>query len=324
MANLTTTADLKAQVLTNAGEVTSGTSSYDTLALTYLNRAQLEVATGGSTFVPDLAEPWPWAKAQSPGVLRLVAPYAAGTVTVTNGSTSATLSAASSASLAGYYLAISGRPEYFRISAHTAATTALTLDAAYTDESGSGLSFNAYKLDYALTTGIARLIEPMRVYRTQVFNNDNEGKIYGIAYDEMLRSYPLHLLRSGVPTLFAQIGEVDGAYRVRFNASVAQDTRVEYEYIPIPSALTASPDTTPILPYVDRPFLVYAATFWLMLDKSDSRADYYFRLAQAKLQNMLSVRRRNYGATSKNAFRVLSRQDQIDVHVLRGLNDLRY
>jgi len=312
VANLTTTADLKTAVLQHAGELTDGTSAYDTLVVTYLNRIYGELVCGGSTFVPELSEPWSWARASAPGTLALLPAYETGSATLTNASTSGTFSdtpAASLGSFAGRFLQMFSRADVYRISAHTAGSASFTLDQAYQEATVTS-SFSAAKLDYALTSGIARLVEPFRVFQAQTGEGNQEGKIGSMSSDELHRNFPLHRLQSGVPTYFAIISESSsGVMTVRFNKTPLSAVRVEYEYVPYPTDLTSSPDTTPIVPREHRATLVYGATYWLMVDKNDSRADAYFRLTQQKIQGMLLNRRREYDDTSDTFGKLVPRAD---------------
>jgi hypothetical protein len=206
-------------------------------------------------------------------------------------------------------LKIDDRPEYFRISAHVADATAFTLDAAYTDDTGATLAFKAIKLDYSLTSGIQRLIQPMRVYKEKPVDDDRDGLIPGIDLKQFHAETPLRDLREEIPTRFTVMRESDGQIDVRFNAYPDSATRVEYEYIPRPTDLTASPDLTPILPREFRVALMYGATYYLMLDKSDSRADAYLRMTQAKLQAMVAANRKENRQVGKEMGRLIPRTD---------------
>lgn len=155
MAQFRTTADILDLALTNGGETTNGNSGYESQLLNYLNRVHFTLVAGGT--IPlgkdrtiTIDEVWPWARSKRPMIIELQPKYETGTVTLTLGSEAGTFSSAPSYSVAGWYLKISGRDEWFRIAAHTASSTAFELDAAYTDTSGSGLVFFAVKLDYDL------------------------------------------------------------------------------------------------------------------------------------------------------------------------------
>lgn len=155
MAQFRTTADIIDLALINGGEVTNGNSPYESQLLSYLNRVHFTLVAGGT--IPlgkdktiTIDEVWPWARAKRPIIIELQPKYETGTVTLTLGSEAGTFSSAPSYSVAGWYLKVSGRDEWFRIASHTAASTAFELDAAYTDTTGSGLSFFVAKLDYDL------------------------------------------------------------------------------------------------------------------------------------------------------------------------------
>ena len=326
MANLTTTTDIKQAVLAHSGELTNGNSAFDSRVLEYINRIYGELICGGSTFVPELSEPWPWARATAPGKLALVPAYTTGNVTLTNASTTGLFSAtpaSSSGSFVGRFLTIIGRPDVYRIATHSAGSASFTIDLAYQEVTVTD-SFSCFQLDYALVSGIARLVEPFRVFQAQTEEGDGEGKIDSLSSNELHRTYPLHAIQNGVPTRFAVVSETSaGISTVRFNKIPTQIARVEYEYVPYPADLTTSPDTTPLIPREHRSVLVYGATYWLMVDKSDSRADAFFRLAQQKIQGMLLERRREYDDTSKNFAKLIARPDEVGTPVMRTESGLR-
>lgn len=155
MAQFRTSADIIDAALRNAGEVTSGTSAYETQALDFINRVHFSLVAGGTIalgkdMTVQIDETWPWAKAKGPLVIELQPKYDTGTITLTQGSEAGTFSSGPTSSLQGYHIQINGREEWFKIAQHTAAATAFELDGAYPDASGSGLSFTAVKLDYQL------------------------------------------------------------------------------------------------------------------------------------------------------------------------------
>lgn len=156
MAQFRTTADIVDSVLRKAGEVTSGTSAYETQALDYINRVHFTLVSGGT--IPlgkdqtvEIDETWPWSRAKKPLILELQPKYTTGTISLTQGSESGTFSSGPASSLQGWHLRVVGREEWFKIASHTAAATAFELDGAYPDATGTGLSYEAMKLDYELT-----------------------------------------------------------------------------------------------------------------------------------------------------------------------------
>lgn len=138
--------ELKIEVLKKCGELTDGTSPYDADAVTYLNELHQSVIAGGNIFGFDVAEPWIWAQSKRPVVLNLT-PAVTGSATLTQSSRSGTFSSAPTISLAGRFFKVEGRSDYYKILAHTAASTAFTLDQPYLADSGT-LNYRAIKLDY--------------------------------------------------------------------------------------------------------------------------------------------------------------------------------
>lgn len=98
------------------------------------------------------------------------APITTGTISVTNASTSATYSDAPTPSTAGRVLHIpSNTTELYlsRISAHTAAATALTLESAYTGDDDTDATFTVWQDRYDLATDCGKVLWIRRTGYTQ-------------------------------------------------------------------------------------------------------------------------------------------------------------
>lgn len=423
MAQFRTSADVLDLALIAAGEVTNGNSPYETQALNYLNRVHFALIAGGTIPVGkdttiEIDEVWPWSKAQRPIILELQPKYDTGTIAVTLGSEAVTLSSAPSYSLAGYHINFTGRDEWFRVASHTAGATALELDSAYPDASGS-LSFTAAKLDYdlvpsyltidstnnkiqfqkaastpltgtltagaytpdALAThvasvitataggptvtgaysaitkkftftsdlagstifqiigngtqsefsahkilgfddettssaaaqtstyvlgGIARLIEPMKIHKRA------EGSVFGIDAETFQREYPFSLIEEGQPDRFCVLRESpDGILTVRFNRFPSEKTRIEAEHVAVPRDLKDSSSSIPLVPRKHLDVLEDAATFYIMLNKSDDRAQLYAGLMQGKLKAMIDQHRGSLVRYGKDFGQIIPRRDQL-------------
>jgi hypothetical protein len=150
LAQFRTTADLVDDILTRSGETTNGNSQYEEDALRYLNRVHHSIIAGGNEFNVDVDEPWKWAKAKQPIIIELQPKVDDGTISLTQGSEVGTFSSAPAASLKGWFLRIESKDEMPRIAKHVAGETGFELDAAYTDDTGAGLIYKAFKLDYEL------------------------------------------------------------------------------------------------------------------------------------------------------------------------------
>jgi len=225
---------LKQDALFRAGELTDGTSPYDSKALDYINQIYRSILAGGNEFNVELGSPWSWARAEQPGTLVLKPKYETGTVTVTNSNTTITFSVAPAISLQGQWFKVIGRPEFFRISSHAAASVTATIDTQYTDQSGAGLAFEVYFLEYDLPVAIERMIAPMVVQRQQQFTAPKDGLIYQVDLTNIDEVWPLKQIPEEIPQSYAVIKkDPDGNMRVRFNAQAGEQTRVSFDYIPV-------------------------------------------------------------------------------------------
>lgn len=150
MAQFRTTADYVDAVLNRAGETTSGTSPYESDALTYLNKIHYGLLAGGLIFDVNVDEAWTWARAKYPYVIELKAPITTGTITLTNGTDAGTFSSAPAVSLTGWHIRASGEKTVYRIAAHTASSTAFEIDSFYVGTTGASKNYEAFKLDYEI------------------------------------------------------------------------------------------------------------------------------------------------------------------------------
>lgn len=293
--NLQYTADLIADVLFRAGEPTDGTSQYAATALSYLNRAYLGIAAGGGELVDNIREDWWWLRKSPPGLLFLypliqpgmvsvVFGTAPATVTATIASNALTFSAAIGTSIAGWFIRIGTHPDIFRIATHTSGTNTATLDGQWSGLTGT-TSYLTGKLEYDIASDVMRLLSPIRCFQKNT--NTDPYKIHETDLEKLETDYPLAEASAGVPEVYARVA----LNKIRFNrfSSVTPDIyfRVEYDYLQRPTLLTA-PGTTeePLVPWEWRRVLSDWATFWLMVDKNDDRAEGVGQAAKSGLQAM--------------------------------------
>lgn len=397
MAQYESFKDLKLEALQRAGELDDGNSDYDSDAEQFINQLYRAIYAGANEFDVTLGEVWDWAKAKTPGLLKLIAPFETGSISLTLDSVSGTLSSAPAAglgSMVGWFLKIEGRSTLYRIVSHTAGGTAITLDQAYLEDTGTALSFKLIKLDYELT-GVSRLAEPLKTHKLTV-DEDPFGEITFVDKAEFDRMFPMLSLQSGIPSKFTIVRQVEDTLTIRFNRYPSESTRIEYEYLPKPeilslstftdSEVTAAADTltltghqfvdsqpvmlsstgnlpaglsanvvyfitgktastvqlslneggtaidltasagsgthtlsaVPRVPYQFRRALCYGPVHWIMVDKSDGRADYYATQTRATLQAMLVANRRTKKHLSKNRGRLIPRADDSRFYDQRG------
>lgn len=317
--------DLKKGALLRAGEPTDGTSSYDSLALKYLNQIYFNIIAGSNEFDIDCGEPWVWARSRSPIILTLKAAFGTqalggnvggATVSVTTGSSSGIFSTAPTTSMAGQYLYVQdNNPERYRILTHTASTTSFTLDGPYNGTTNAAANFLVLIIVYPIgsSENILRLVEPFRVYK-MTFDEDRNYQIYGVDPNSFNMHYPLSSVVGGVPNRFMTFIDNDGNLSVRMNEFLTEDTRCEVDYIPVPAELTDSDTSIPLIPRAHRSLLEYGVTALLMLDKGDSRAATYVSMTQAGMKALVQATRKEQShINSKSKGVLFPRQEYLRV-----------
>jgi hypothetical protein len=309
--DLTTTAGLVEDALKKAGEKIDGTSTYTEDALGYIQALHLAFCDGGNQFNRDLAEPWTWAKSKYPGVLILDPAHTTGSVALVNGSDAGTFSSAPAASMQGRWLKLTDRAELYLISTHIAGATAFVLDSAYADETITASEYQAIKLDYTLATTVLRPINAMNVYKAQASTNNRESKIEGIDFRSFSEAYPMGRVTEGVPTHYTVISRVPGLTTVRFNKFVTAQIRAEYDFIPVPTALTNSVSSLPLIPISFREVLSLGAATKLCIDKSDNRAAVYEKATMIMLQALINAERAVVTQNTSSAGTFYPRQEQL-------------
>lgn len=263
------TADLVKMALRLAGERNDGNSKYQEQALHSINTAYRDLLAGSNKWKVDLGEPWPWALETTPIIITLLPAYETGSITVTNGSTSATLSATATLSYADAWLKISDRATLYRISAHTAGTAAITLDANYIEDSGSGLTYKIFPTTYSLTPSrpILRLASTFRTYHSEL---NHDGLIRLIDKNRFNMDYPRKSMISGVPEKFCIISQDETSWKVEFNRYVKDDkVRADIDYISMKEELVDASTSIPVLPMHRRSTLALAAAWEISLQKED-------------------------------------------------------
>lgn len=156
--------------------------------------------------------------------------------------------------------------------------------------------------------GIARLVEPMKIHK----GSSQLGSVFGIDAESFQRDYPFALLEEGYPDRFAVIKEsADGTLTIRFNSYPSVKTRVEVEHVAIPRDLKDNSNSIPLIPRKHVDVLEDAATFYLMINKSDDRAQIYANLVQGKLNAMIAQHRGALVKSGREFGRIVPRPDLI-------------
>lgn len=269
--------DILIDVLQRGGERTAltggNTSDYLIPCKRYVQRAYEDILAFA---------PWPWALKNPPGILNISAKKT-NTATITSGSTSVTLGTSISTSVSGWWLLIDAEQVPYRITAHTAGTTSVTIDATYKEDSVSAGACSIFKDEYSLAD------DCLKLWRAWDRNNPYR-EIDIIQRGEMSQTRPNRYVSSSVTLTMSVIR--DNMVRIT-PFPLTDDLTVEYEYSVKPAQdFTFDEDTDtdiPILPLVDRHVIADSALVLLYIEKNDNRTNEMSQIALAKLQLMFNT-----------------------------------
>lgn len=297
MANYYSTRDLKKAVLRNAGELDDGNSPYDAIATTYLNKFYLGAHAGASVFDIDCGDAWAWAKADNDGILILVPPYKDGFVNVTKGSDIVTFTVPPTESVLNWKFRAENDSAFYNILVSDTPFNEFKIDSPYLGETGQK-AFKIIKTDYELIpdgeTKIMRLTDGFRVqnYNEVYQYADWNGKITEVSQNNLFENPINNYGYNCRPGQCAEIKYRNGVKTYRFDGVPDQNPiRLNYTYIPIPNDLVDADDNIPNIPREFRDFLEAAASYKLLLDKDDNRADSYAVMAKATLMSLVRASR---------------------------------
>lgn len=146
MSQFRNTADVFLEVLQKSGEPLNGNSAFQTIGMTYLNRAHHAIIGGGNIFNLNVDEPWVWARSRNPIILELQ-PAFLSQISASQGDINVYFRSASSVSLEGWHFQLLGSSTVYKITSHAAGSTAAQIDSSFID-SGGNYNARAFKLDY--------------------------------------------------------------------------------------------------------------------------------------------------------------------------------
>lgn len=297
MSNLQYSADILEDILFRAGEAIDGTSDFDAAALRYLNRAYMAICAGGVELDPEIDEVWWWLQSTQPTSLILQPAVTTGTVSCTQNSATATLTAAPASSAIGWHFKTDNDADVYRVTNQVGTT--LTLDSVFTGTTGAGKAYRLMQIDYSISASVLKIVSPMQTTR------GNDYIIEGVDRDALARDWPLAQISSGTPSRFAMLSETT----LRFNCYADTLMRVMYDYIQRPTLLTDSPTEEPIIPQEYRHVLSDYALFFILADKEDTKAEGMGMMAKSGLQAMAAEHRRRQVRFGNNFGKINPRQD---------------
>jgi len=171
---------------------------------------------------------------------------------------------------------------------------------------------------YVLSS-IVRFIEPLTVFRANTStrtqlggSGDLGGNIFSVDEITFQKDYPLVSLVEGVPLRFTIVREKpDGTITIRFSSYPREKTRVEVPHIEVPRDLKDNVASVPLIPRKFVQILEYGATFYILLQKNDTKAQSYASLAKEKLAAMMKQNQKELMRSGKNFGTVIPRRDNV-------------
>lgn len=311
MSYLKTVDDLRTDALFRAGESpTDANGSLYDKALDYLNRSQQMLLLGGAVAVgrdlatsagiySDLARTpitdWWWARKRA--VFNTVARLQRISGALTQGtSTSISVTAAITDDVTGWYVTMDGQPTVYKATGLANGGFAITLDAPYVDDSGSGFTVNIAKVQYDLENDFLRFCSTP--YAHAAFG----APIDVATLEQQGAEWPLAMLRQSRPSRAFMVGP----RTLAFNAFDTRPYRVDYEYIAMPDDLKAG--MTPVLPLHHRAVLSSGAAMLMLFDKGDGRCENLASEYRELIGRMAEEHRRMIGTGSSTFAQFRTRQ----------------
>ena len=251
MANFDSPADIKVFVLSMADMQASG-DDFDTEVGNAIVMAKNDL---------DNRHPWYWRLIYPPGVFLTVADITTLTLTIAaaGASAAATLSATYTPSLVGYKIRPTGKSWIARITAHTAATATLTLDAA-PEAVTAGTACTIFQDEIQLASDLG-------LFKDGLWRQDGSFiEMWDLEY--LVNRYPDPPVPGDTPEAFARLDR----RRIRLSHYPTDVRRYEYPYAAEEADLDVTSSTALTIPQNWRWVLAHGALYYALLMKSDKRA----------------------------------------------------
>lgn len=224
--------------------------------------------------------------------------YGAGTVSVTPLSTTVTLSTAptssygDSGSFLNYFFSVDGKNEIYRITAHTALSTTVTIDRPFNTELNTAANYKIWTDSVALPTDLRETVD--------VWHDHNRDKMMArglqefrqvVAQDPKAESRPQHYATADFfdPSTGDDETESDRYRQLKVYPSISQyKTIIKVDYMKEAAALDVAGDE-PLMPVEDRIVLFYGALSlaWGSIGRNPEEAQRNRQLFDAKLARMM-------------------------------------
>lgn len=277
--DLITGLDIAHAALLDAGEAASITGNYGNDAKRAVRNAYWSVLGHAR---------WPWAMSPTPNVITT---SAAQSVTVSSiSTTTVTLSASIATSMAGRKFYLDGNQSVYRISAHTAGTDTLTLDASYVESLTTGPA-TIFQDEYAIPATCLKIWDPLwprgwqwdpiTIIDKSLFEQRYGRGAWGFGSGIIEHACEIH------PQAYTA-GAKGVTRQLRFAPWSEDALNIEHDYTMFHDLdFGGSGETdTPKIPREHRAVVAHFAASALLLGKDDSKSSTYAQLGAGKLQEM--------------------------------------
>jgi len=220
---------------------------------------------------------WPFMLSEE--IIQTVTDITTGTIDVTAGSTTVTFSSAPSVSVTDRYIQLSTSQDWYKITAHTAASTTATITPAFVGTSNlTAGTYTIRKLLYTTTTplvqilDIKQLVTPVRI----VSQSPREADFFLPLYYD-----------AGTPYYYI-MSSPTSAGTPQFSFIRSPDTVMNMMVRGIKNLSDLSADSdVPVIPSPWQDAILNIAAFYGFQSLDDTRADTEFKVGESRIKDMM-------------------------------------
>lgn len=286
--------DMYTELSDRTGAYDSAVSSDLTKLKRWINMAQQDVCS---------FQNWPFMLYHE--IIQTVPDITTGTISINSSSSALTFSSAPAASVANYFIKFGSESNWYKITAHTAASTSATITPAYGGSSNlSGSTYTLRKLWYSTSSPLDSILDIKKTASGRILESANPRDT-----DMFL---PLYWDSGEVYKYISSVPDSTGGVRFSLIYSPSSTENLQVRGIKTLSDLSATTDTS-IVPSRWHSTILDMASFYAFSSLDDTRAADFYAKAQKGLQNMAetfdydlgrtrTVRRLDDGATGGPAY----------------------
>lgn len=239
-----------------------------TLLKRWINKGQQEILR---------AFEWPFNRASTPLVIQTETDYTTGTVATTLGSTTITFSSAPLTSKTNQYIQTSSSLDWYRITAHTAATTTATIEIGAL-ATAAAATFTVRKVFYTTNSAVDRIIQIVQSVLPYQLTETSP---------EYFQSINPAFLSSGTPRIYMPAG-LDSSGYVQFRLWPNPDAAINLyiDYLKTATDLSADSDVSVIPAKWHTSVLLEAAKIEAYEFLDDTRQDRSLAQFKSDLEEM--------------------------------------